>query len=207
MTYREPEQVKADYELLMGKELGNAFVFLFNEVYTLHSLIGDHATLFGHSPARIDNLNSVAGPFFGRFERILEREIILRIARLVDPHQQGQYRNLTMHSLMIFTGAPLQGSLANALAVVKTQTAFAIPWRNLIIAHTDYELATEHPNARQLSESNRKAWRSAAQAMGDTLNMMLRHFKDTEIAFTVGMGDDAEDLANWIDLSLRKTPP
>jgi hypothetical protein len=207
MTYREPEQVKADYEILMGKELGNAFTFLFAEIHTLHLLIGDHATLFGHSEARIENLNTVAGPFFGRYERIFEREIILCIARLVDPDQQGQYRNLTMHSLMRLAPPPLKDHLLNAMVAVKTETEFAVPWRKLIIAHTDYELAMERPNARQLSESNRKAWRSAARAMGDTLNVIVRHFKDTEIAFTVGMGDDAEDLANWIDFSLRKTPP
>jgi hypothetical protein len=199
MTHRSPEQTQSEYSRLMGEEFGHVFYLLTCEVHFLYQKIGDFEGLFGRSHEQINILNEIQGSLFGRYQRVLRNDILLHIARLSDPAQTGKYKNLTMHSLgELSKQTQLSDSLGIMLQQVDSATEFSRSWRNLAIAHKDYEFALDKPAARSVSESTRLAWKSAANQMAETLNYVVQHYKDAEIAFGWGNTNDAHYFGNWV---------
>lgn len=64
MTARTAQEVKAERERVMGRDLGGTYDILWQYTARLYSMWYEYRTLFGHSEERYDFLMGVAPDFF-----------------------------------------------------------------------------------------------------------------------------------------------
>jgi hypothetical protein len=102
---------------------------------------------FSHLYERDDNralLNGFAPEFFGQMEYILAENLILRIARLLDPPSTGKHKNCSLARLREDLRS-VNANLWVVLGIVLNRTkALAVPLldlRDKVIAHSAYERA------------------------------------------------------------------
>jgi len=79
-----PEAIKADNINSMGKDLGELYTAIWNEVVWLHMKWGECVELYGTRKSRIELLNKTASRFFRILQDIFLEDIILHISRLTD---------------------------------------------------------------------------------------------------------------------------
>jgi AbiU2 len=97
--HKSAEQVLEQRIRAMGTDLGTLYHALTNDVAWMHAKWDQYQQLYMHSPERITLLNSVAGAFFGIIQDTLFENVILHLARLIDPPQSMGKDNLTLRRL------------------------------------------------------------------------------------------------------------
>lgn len=108
-------QVHQGYVKAMGPELGDLFFRLSNECVSLHWKWEEFVSLFGTSPERISLLNKSAGAFFRIVQDTLWENVLLHIARLMDPPQSVGKDNLCLRRLLALVAAPIRPDVEKML--------------------------------------------------------------------------------------------
>ncbi len=200
---RTAEQLREEYDRVLGPTLAPLYSALKNEVIWVHAKWKQFGILFVDSPERIDLLNQVAGFFFRMIQDVLWEDTILHLTRLTDPPRSSGRDNLTLRRL---PGAISDPSLSKVIAPLVeqacTNTSFAREWRNRHLAHQDLALSINEP-ALPLPAVNRQNMDKALSAVAAVLNRIEGHYWDTEIAFTEFIvRDDAESLAYYLKIAV-----
>lgn len=122
----------------MQVTLEDAYDLIQDDVIDIYHTWGEFERLFGN-PAAARLLNDTVAAFSSRIHRIMLREMILSIARLiVDPPNSGGYENLSLaHLIDLVSDQSLKQDLEQRLAEIRTYSAFVAPIRNKVLAHTD----------------------------------------------------------------------
>jgi len=176
-----------EYKRVMGKELGQIYYELFNELALLHSKWQQYRELFGKNKERIDLLNKVAPFFFWLLQHTLYDDIQLHLARLTDPSEFQGRDNLTMCRLpQLITDSAFRSNLEAALNEVLQKCDFARKWRNKQLAHSD--LATKRAPER-LPLRTRESVDDALTAMRRLMNSVARHYCLAEVAYELEAGE------------------
>lgn len=154
----------------MGPSLGPFYHALYNDVVWLHAKWQQYRKLFADSPEGVELLNSVAGFFFVVIDRVLWDDVLLHLARLVDPATslgKAEKANVTLQALpAAIRDAPLALEVYSRVEEVKLRCAFAIDWRNRRIAHRDLALALNSPASVPLAAASRTAVEAALKSLG-----------------------------------------
>ena len=126
----------------MGGTLGPVYRELVLEVTWLHVRWSIHRELFGYSPERFELLRTAAPFFFYVLQGSLWEDLILGIARLVDPARSSGKDTLSVRALPVLVEEP------RARAVVQQAVDASLPcceftreWRNRRLAHRELEVA------------------------------------------------------------------
>src|SRR6267378_3492997 len=96
---RTPEEAKKYYVAAMGKDLGDVYYALWQEVGWLHNEWDEYLQLFGTNESRIKLMNDAAPRFFRMIQDDLVDAIVLRIGRLTDPPKSAGKSNLAIQQL------------------------------------------------------------------------------------------------------------
>jgi hypothetical protein len=91
-------------------------------------------------------LNAVAPTIFARIQMAIIEKIILGIAKLLDPSNQGRYRNITLNTLIDEIDSDkieLKHLLNEKIKSLKESSVEIVDLRNKIVAHSDYARAGE----------------------------------------------------------------
>jgi hypothetical protein len=202
------EESKASNIEKMGRELGEQYSELWQDIAHLHMKWGEYVVLFGTKPSRIDLINRAAPAFFGMFEREMWKNILLHLARLTDPPESfrsKQKKNLTLQNLPnLVENNALKERLDALLKEAEKRTKFCRDWRNRAIAHRDLDLALDRPSVA-LQNGSRKDVNDALDTIVETLNEVSAYYLDSESHFkAAGWIGGAEGLLYIIDDGQRR---
>src|SRR5688500_1165462 len=82
---RSSEEVKQGHIAAMGQQLGEIYNALSSELIWLHFKWAEYIALYGKSAKRVDLMNRAAPFFFAVHQDVAWHDILLTIARFVDP--------------------------------------------------------------------------------------------------------------------------
>lgn len=183
MTTRTAAEARADYERVMGTELGAIYNALWQQLAWLHSKWAEYVDLFGTKESRVALMNEAAPRFFRIVQDSIWDDVLIHIARLTDPPKSAGRANLTIQRLPALVGAAVKAEVNGKIAVALTRSAFARDWRNRRIAHGDYELALDLSAAIPLAPASRQMVREALESLCDVINAVGLHYLDSTSFF------------------------
>lgn len=152
-----------------GRRLGPVYSALCSDVLWLHLKWLEYRDLYGTSPERVEFLNDTAPGFFALLQDVLWDDVLLHIARLTDPADQGPNRNLTLLSLgPVVPDADLRGRVENLVNQCVAASDFARLHRNKRLAHQDKRHALDR--SASLSLGSREQVEAALALFARSLN-------------------------------------
>lgn len=163
-------QIKEHNITKIGKELGELYSALWQQLNWLHRKWGDYVALFGTKPDRLTIFNRAASDFFGTVQTSLWEDALLHLARITDSPKSAGKPNLTFRRLPeLIEREDVRNSVETLLRTSLDLTDFARDWRNKRIAHRDLSLALERPT-EPLKPASRSSVNEALTALGEVLN-------------------------------------
>lgn len=216
--YLSADEVRQQYVAALGKELGEIYHELSNELAWLYFKWDQYRALFGESPERIDLLNGAAPLFFRLLQDALWEDTLLHLARLTDSVRSCGKTNLTFRGLPPLVVDPVvQDKTAQLVLAALAATEFARDWRNRHIAHRDLRLALNEPT-EELTPASRKLVNEGLAALAAVLNYLhMQYFHATvQFGLTSEHGDalsllyvlrDGLEAANQRRQRLREGKP
>lgn len=196
------EQVERAHLKAFGPESGPLYHALHNEVSWIHAKWLEYRKLFAKSEERIDLLNETAGFFFRVVQDVLWDDVLLHIARLTDPAEQGRFQNLTLPRLAeAFSDTEVGPELALSVDAVLSKAEFAREWRNRRIAHRDLPLALDS-KAMPLPGISRQHVEAVLASIRQAMNLLHREYVGGDMAFELFLThDDADSLVHHLSLA------
>lgn len=186
MTTRTADEARAEYERVMGSELGAIYNALWQQLAWLHGKWGEYVDLFGTRESRVTLMNEAAPRFFRIVQDSLFDDVLIHVARLTDPPKSSGRDNLTIQRLPPLVGIAVRPDVEAKTAAALTTCAFARDWRNRRIAHGDYELALDLPRAKPLTPTSRQMVREALESLCGVINAVGLHYLDSTNLFDAG---------------------
>ena len=172
------EDLEHEHLQAFGPTLGPVYTALHNEVTWLHAKWLEYRKLYAQSDKRIDLLNATAPFFFQVVHDVLWEDVLLHIARLTDPPEQGRHKNLTLCRLPeAVPDERLAEELRDLVRVAKEQTQFARKHRDKRLAHSDLSLAIG-VKAAQLPDASRQDVEEALDCFRKILNRLRASYMD-----------------------------
>jgi hypothetical protein len=203
VAYRNAEETMSYYKQHMGTKLGTAFYAIVADVQLLHAKWGDYVELFGVKPSRIDLLNQVAPDVFARFQDTLFNDVLLHVARLVDPPTSCGKPNLSLkHVAMLVVDADAKCRIEPLVADMEEKARFCRDWRNRRLAHADFALAIGDP-VSPLAPATRYAVKEAIAAIAVLLNETSAYYCNSSLHFRCPESYGALGLLYVLDDGLR----
>jgi len=193
------EQALAEFKQVLGKEFGQIFYLLHNELVWLFVKWQQFQNLYETSIERIDIMNKTA-PFVLRIIQItLWESIVLNIARLLDPPATSGKPNLSIKQLAQFIDDKSKLEKVNELiANAETFVSFARDWRNRQIAHRDLDLAL-NTSIKSLPEVNKEDIDNSLKAIKDVFNYFHHTYFNTTFYYDMGSyTGDAGNLLHYL---------
>jgi hypothetical protein len=204
MTSRTAAEARADYERVMGSELGAIYNALWPQLAWLHSKWAEYVELFGTKESRVCLMNEAAPRFFRIVQDSLWDDVLVHVARLTDPPKSAGRANLTIQRLPLLVEVTNKAEVEAKIAAALTRCAFARDWRNRRIAHRDYELELDLPGANPLTPTSRQMVREALESLCDVINAVGLHYLDATNLFDSGSSHSgALSLLYVIDAGLE----
>ncbi|MGD0400848.1 MAG: hypothetical protein ABSC04_18280 [Syntrophobacteraceae bacterium] len=183
MEFRSAEEVKAEYERIMGEPLGSLFHALWQDVAWVYREWHEYVALFGTKPSRVELLNKTAPIFFRIVGDSLWEATVLHIARLTDPPKSVGKANLTINALSSLISDPqLSMKISELTQKAVLAAEFCRDWRNRHIAHRDLNLALSN-GAEPLKPASREKVKIALRRIVEVLNGINLHYIESTIFF------------------------
>jgi hypothetical protein len=180
---RTADQALAENIAAMGRELGELYSALWQEVAWIHSKWAEYVQLFGVKESRIDLLNRAAPRFARLLQDSLWEDVLLHIARLTDPAKSMGKSNLSIRALAPHVADPtVRGEIEELVSETVVRSDFCRDWRNRHLAHRDLQLALAR-GAEPLKAGSRSSVREVLQSLSATLNALAKHYLDSTTMF------------------------
>ncbi len=189
----------------MGRELGEVYNELWQEVVWLHLKWNEYVTLFGKEESRVELLNKAAATFFRVVQDVLVEDIILHIARLIDKPETMKKKNLTILALpSLISDADTKSKVEDLIKEAKRKAKFCTDWRNRRLAHRDLDLALNQ-RAHPLKNASRKKINEALSGIGSVIKAVSQQYMGIAdcILKPVGVHFNAETLIGIIEDGIR----
>jgi hypothetical protein len=200
---RTAAQAKLDYERVMGSELGAVYNELWQQLAWLHGKWDEYAELFGTNQSRVELLNEAAPRFFRTVQDTLWDDVLIHIARLLDPPKSAGRDNLSFLRLAPLVDAAIKPEVDSRITIALSACAFARDWRNRRIAHGDFRLAMQTPGVAPLTPTSRQMVREGLESLCAVINAVGLHYLDTTNFFdAAGSNGGALQLLHVIDAGL-----
>lgn len=205
-NHRTADECKQDHIDALGKEFGQLYHHLWQELVWLYSKWNEYVELFGTKPSRIDLINKAAPAFFYIVQDSLWEDMILHIARLTDPPKSLRTKpNLTICKIPeLINDENIKNQIEDLITDAMDKTDFCRDWRNRRIAHRDLQLVLKE-GVKPLKSASRTKIKDALNSISLVLNSVSSHYFDSETMFDMKKGsiDGVVSLLYVIDDGLR----
>ena len=197
-------ELKDDYICSMGNSLGEVYYSLWQDVALLHVKWDEYVQLYGTNRERVDLLNCAARFFFKVVHDVLWSDILLSIARLVDPPMTGSKKNMTIRLLPEAVDPCISAKVVCLTNQAVEATQFCTDWRNRRIAHRDLAVVLGE-SSKPLEQTSRAKVSDALASVAAVLNAVEFHYRESETYFTAmpHPPDGAEQLLYILDYGLK----
>lgn len=166
----------------MGKDLGDVFTVLANELTFLSWQWTLFSDLYLKGPKRFEIMNRAAPFFFWVLQRSWWDEALLSVTRLLGPTISMGQANLTFQRLApLIPDATLSTEIATAVSNVIDKAGFAKPWRNKRIAHRDLDVALQR--AQPLPAAKYAELDAVLKDMASILNQIQMHYLNSSTIY------------------------
>ena len=205
MADRTAKETKNEHTEKMGKELGEQFSQLWQELTHLYANWNEYVVLFGTKPERIKLLNEASPSFFRMLQDELWAATLLHIAKLTDWPETGGQKNLTFRNFSdLIQDVEFKKEIAALTNEIITHTKFAKQSRNKRIAHLDLKLAI-NGTAEEVESGSREQVKHSLELMTKLMNTVAQHFGVTPTAFNMATrSNGAIGLIYLLDEGLRE---
>lgn len=194
MTTRSSQEVKDEYLIAMGQDLGPSFVALHTHLIELHILWQQYRQLYGSEPEIVHLLNRTSGLFFKIVQDELWDSVLLGISRMTDPPNSSGRKNLTLFSLPPQISDPsLRLQVEMLCEEAKAEASFARDHRNKRIAHSDHNYLADK-SANPLNDISRERVEAMLSALRKVLNLLNLHFCDSTTMYEMFVSTSGADL-------------
>jgi hypothetical protein len=199
---RSAPEIEQQHLQAFGPELGPVYHALYNEVLWLHMKWLEYRKLYGGSSERVKLLNSTSPFFFYVVEEVIREDVLLHIARLTDPAEQGKERqqNLTLLRLTEkVADRELAEQIRGLVKTAKMLARFARTWRNKRLAHVDLDYSL-NSRAFKLPLASVRRIEGALEGFRHVMNRLESAYLHSTTAYdhaSAGAGD-AEALVCWL---------
>jgi hypothetical protein len=203
--WKNTEEVRQQYVDAMGPKLGELFHALSTELTWIHWRWKQYRVLFGEKPSRLDLLNEAAPFFFRLVQDVFFEDTLLGIARLVEPAKSAKKRNLSITCLpRLLSSSTLHAEVSRLVDVARSDSVFALDWRNRHLAHRDLNLVLQ-ASAQPLAPASREQVEKALSSLRHVLNHVERELRQVTTFYASSpLIGDAEDLLYVIRDGLRR---
>jgi hypothetical protein len=186
------QEVKQQHIAAMGQQLGEMYHALWKELVWLHFKWAEYVALYGKSGERVALLNRAAPFFFAIHQDVAWHDILLNIARFVDPAESmgnKKRTNLTVRALPpLIADNALRASVEDLVAKAIAASSFAVDWRMRRLAHRDLAIALDQA-AVPLKPASRLKVKEAREALAAVLNAIDDHYFGSTVAYDAGEGE------------------
>ena len=190
MSHQSADELREKRIAIMGQDLGAIFDSLYNEILWIKFKWIEYVELYGTSEERIDVMNRSAPWLFFIVQRTLFDDILLGLAKIMDPPGVGNKETVSILALSQFINdTDLKKKVSKYIKEIKTNTEFCRDWRNRQIAHKDRKLAIGHKTAIPLIPSNRKSVEDALNSIEKLVRELELHYFKSATAFEVLVSD------------------
>ena len=201
-TALSPDQVLAEIDARMPREVARLYHFVWADVVDLHFAWLSYTQLYGDTKS-VDDLNECAGSFFARLQALFEDQVFLKLARLADPAASGSGRGRENASFLRVVDAAreagdaaLADRLQSAAATFKSDVASISLVRNREIAHRDLRVALRIEN---LPEVKRSEIENALSSARDFMQIVEGQYLGTIGGYQdLVEGGGADHLLFWL---------
>ncbi len=167
----------------MGPDLGPLYHALHEEVTWLHAKWLHYRQLYGHSPARVELLNGVAGFLFRVVQAVLWEDLLRHLARVTDSPERVGTASLTLRRLpMAVPDAALAREVRVLVQAAVSESGFARRWRTRRAARRELALASA-VGAELLPDDSRHKVETALAACRAVLDRIAGRYFPARIAF------------------------
>jgi len=190
-----------EYVKVLGDKLGAIFHALRKDETRLSLKWNQYRALFAESQERIDLLNRVGRTFFFIIQEVLHDDVLMHIARLVDPENSGKNKEnlslLQLASVVKIHTPQISAEIESLVKQAKDKARFVEDWRHHRLAHTDLNLALGL-RAKALPGIDLEQIEEFLRALRNVLRKILSHFWQIGDSFIVYADRDAEYLVEFI---------
>jgi len=191
------EELKARHIRVMGEPLGELYHALWKELVWLYFKWAEYVALYGKGAKRVALMNRAAPFFFAVLQDVAWHDLLLHIARFVDPAESmgnKKKTNLSIRALPpLIPDATLQATVEDLVAKARDAAAFPVDWRMRRLAHRDLAVALDrHPEP--LKPASRLKVKEALASLAAVLNEIDLHYCDSTVAYDISQGSREEPL-------------
>ena len=190
MTYRDAEQIRADYKAQLGEDFGEKLYFIENAFINAIAQWTICKGLFGHSKERVDVMNRVSGTVAFYISKTMYEATLLAFCRLGDPAKTRANKNLTLKSLGQFLEGDTQDEYEHSLIKVDKSLEFARDLRNKMIAHADDAVALGNV---ELQGATAERFDAVIETISCSLNVINQKLRDTTTLYEEFIGDAKDE--------------
>lgn len=163
--------------------------------------VNQYKKLFLNGQKRLDLLNDTAPRFFQDIQRMFWDEMIVSVSRLMDPHNQGKHKNL---SLQILTKLAKENNwnfgsdISDLIDKARKKSEPVIAQRMKRVAHRDLptamrEVVLDKVGINEIEE--------ALSLAGQALNTVYEKLTDSTWSWDLVSGHDADTLIHYLQLA------
>jgi hypothetical protein len=180
---RTADEARAECVDRMGRDLGEIYAALWQEVAGIHSKWAEYLVLYGTRESRVNLLNRAAPRFARLVQDTLWENVVLHIARLTDPPKSMRKSNLSVRSLaQHIDHTETKSEVERLVARAIVESEFCRDWRNRHLAHRDLKLALAR-GAEPLKPGSRQSVRIVLGTLGESLNVVSSHYLSSTTGF------------------------
>lgn len=173
----------------MPPAVGEVFRTLWQEIQNIHLTWTINRQIFGTSPERIALLKRFGGVAFGVFQRLIERNVVLAIFRLLDPPEQrgGRDQNICLERLadeVTADDAACGARLTPILAQIRNHMAPHADLRNKVVAHNDFHtLPTLYDGTSTVTAPSRALMETVLERIRTFMNIVQMNYGEGESGY------------------------
>lgn len=185
MSTQSAKEIKQEYIEKMGPELGKIFYSIRNDLILLTDKWNEFETLYTIK-TRVKLFNHVA-PFFSFLvQNIMWENLILSIARLIDPKESTWRKTISFQTIPEYI---VDGNLKNKINL-RIQNLieigrFSKDWRNRKIAHKEFDLIINDEKAKPLETIKINSIKEFLAEFHTFLNEIDSHYLNSTTIYTV----------------------
>lgn len=180
----------------MPKEI----VELKNDLIWTRYYVDQYKKLFLQNEKRLDLLNNTAPSFFINIERMFWNDMIISVARLMDPYEQGKNKNLSLEILIKIAKEnnwSFESQISNLIEKAREKSKSVISHRMKQVAHRDLPTAMREITVNQVRINEIEEALSFAE---QALNVVYSNLTNSTLNWSLISGTDVDALIDYLKM-------
>lgn len=181
-------------------EMPKEIVELKNDLIWTRYYVDQYKKLFLQNEKRLDLLNNTAPSFFINIERMFWNDMIISVARLMDPYEQGKNKNLSLEILIKIAKEnnwSFESQISNLIEKAREKSKSVISHRMKQVAHRDLPTAMREITVNQVRINEIEEALSFAE---QALNVVYSNLTNSTLNWSLISGTDVDALIDYLKM-------